>query len=211
MSNIGNVVQAVVNGDVEEAKALAARVLEAGDDLEVLIKELSEGMSEVGRKFESFEIFLPEMIVASEAMMAAIDVVRPKLQEQGLEEQKGKIVLGAPAGDMHEIGKDIVKTVLGSNGYEIVDLGPDINALEFIKVAEKENADIIAISTLMTTTMPGAAEVIQLLQDKGLGDRFKVIVGGAPTNNEWAEEAGFDGWAPNAFQALNLVNNLMGK
>jgi methylmalonyl-CoA mutase cobalamin-binding domain/chain len=120
-------------------------------------------------------------------------------------------VLGAPEGDMHEIGKDIVKTILSGNGYDIVDLGTDVNSLTFIKTAQKEQADIIAISTLMTTTMPGATEVIQLLKDQGIRDDFKVIVGGAPTSKEWAEEVGTDGWAEDAFGALNLINGLMKK
>ncbi len=211
MSTVEKLKQAVMNGNREDAEQLAQAALNENVDLVDMIGELSDGMGIVGKKFETFEVFLPEMIAAADAMMAAMDLITPKLQEQGVEHKKGKVILGAPEGDMHEIGKDIVKTILSGNGYEIIDLGTDVNSLTFIKTAQKEQADIIAISTLMTTTMPGATEVIQLLRDQGIRDEFKVVVGGAPTSKEWAEEIGTDGWAQDAFGALNLINGLMNK
>jgi trimethylamine corrinoid protein len=211
MSTVEKLKQAVMDGNREEAEQLTQAALNENVDLVGMIGELSDGMGIVGKKFETFEVFLPEMIAAADAMMAAMDLITPKLQEQGIQHKKGTVVLGAPEGDMHEIGKDIVKTILSGNGYDIVDLGTDVNSLTFIKTAQKEQADIIAISTLMTTTMPGATEVIQLLKDQGIRDDFKVIVGGAPTSKEWAEEVGTDGWAEDAFGALNLINGLMKK
>jgi methylmalonyl-CoA mutase cobalamin-binding domain/chain len=137
-------------------------------------------------------------------------VLTPELAKSGDVKSKGKIVIGAPAGDMHEIGKDIVATVLKANGFDVVDLGPDVNSLDFIKKAKENEADIIAISALMTTTMPGVTEVIELLKEKGIREKYKVIVGGAPTNEEWAKTIGADGWAENASQAVELVNKLIG-
>ena len=209
MSSVEKLTQAVMNGEVEEAEKLANAVLEEDVDFKALIEKLGDAMSEVGDKFEKFEVFLPEMIGAADAMMKVMEVIQPKLQEQGLEEKKGKVVMGAPAGDMHEIGKDIFKTILSGNGYEIVDLGYDNSALTFVNAAVENKADIIAISALMTTTMPGVGEVIEVLQNKGVRDQYKVIAGGAPTYQEWADEVGADGWAPDAFQGLQLVERLM--
>ena len=211
MSTVEKLKQAIMDGNREDAEQLAQAALNENVDLVGMIGELSDGMGIVGKKFETFEVFLPEMIAAADAMMAAMDLITPKLEEQGKDHKKGKVILGAPEGDMHEIGKDIVKTILSGNGYEIVDLGTDVNSLSFIKTAQKEQADVIAISTLMTTTMPGATEVIQILRDQGIRDNFKVVVGGAPTSKEWAEEIGTDGWAEDAFGALNLINGLMKK
>jgi corrinoid protein of di/trimethylamine methyltransferase len=211
MSTVEKLKQAIMDGNREDAEQLAQAALNENVDLVGMIGELSDGMGIVGKKFETFEVFLPEMIAAADAMMAAMDLITPKLEEQGIDHKKGKVILGAPEGDMHEIGKDIVKTILSGNGYEIVDLGTDVNSLTFIKTAQKEQADVIAISTLMTTTMPGATEVIQILRDQGIRDNFKVVVGGAPTSKEWAEEIGTDGWAEDAFGALNLINGLMKK
>jgi len=209
MSSVEKLTQAVMNGEVEEAEKLANAVLEEDVDFKALIEKLGDAMSEVGDKFEKFEVFLPEMIGAADAMMKVMEVIQPKLQEQGLEEKKGKVVMGAPAGDMHEIGKDIFKTILSGNGYEIVDLGYDNSALTFVNAAVENKADIIAISALMTTTMPGVGEVVEVLQNKGVRDQYKVIAGGAPTYQEWADEVGADGWAPDAFQGLQLVERLM--
>ena len=209
MNTIEKLKQAIIEGQLSEAEELTKAILAEDVDFAALLSQLSEAMNIVGQKFETFEVFLPEMISAADCMMAVMELITPKLEEQGLDRSKGKIVMGAPAGDMHEIGKDIVKTVLSGNGYEIVDLGPDTNSLEFIKTAQKEEADIIAISTLMTTTMPGVAEVVRLLKDQGIRDDFKVIVGGAPTSESWAEEIGVDGWAPDAFSATKLVEKLL--
>ncbi len=211
MSTTEKLKQAVMDGNREEAEQAAHAVIVEDADLKEVIEGLSEAMGIVGKKFETFEVFLPEMIAAADAMMAVMEIITPTLQEQGVEHKKGKVILGAPEGDMHEIGKDIVKTILSGNGYEIVDLGTDVNSLNFIKTAQKEGADVIAISTLMTTTMPGAAEVIQILKDQGIRDQFKVVVGGAPTSQEWADEIGTDGWAPDAFGAMNLIDGLVKK
>lgn len=210
MEHVEKLIQTIINGDKDNAGCLAEEAVAGGADLEGLVAQLTDAMRVIGDKFEKFEIFLPEMMQSAEAMMAAMDIIGPKLAEGGNAKKKGRVVIGSPAGDMHEIGKDIVITVLKANGYEIVDLGPDVDSLEFVKKAKEVDADIIGISALMTTTMPGAAEVIELLKENGLRDKVKVMVGGAPTTPEWAEAIGADGWAENASQAVELANKLVG-
>ncbi len=210
MKAIEKLMEAVVEGEEEIAAEAAQEIVDQDGELEQVVTKLTDVMRDLGEKFETFEIFLPQMLLSSDAMMAAMDVIKPILIEKGTSKQKGKVVIGTAAGDMHEIGKDIVRTVLNADGFEVVDLGPDVNSLEFVSKASEMGADIIAISSLMTTTMPGAKEVLEVLNDKGIRDQFKVIVGGAPTNNTWAEDSGFDGWAENASDAVRLANSLVG-
>jgi corrinoid protein of di/trimethylamine methyltransferase len=210
MECVERLVQAVIDGEDESAREIAEEVVEKVEDLSMVIGKLTEAMRELGKKFETFEIFLPEMIVSSDAMTAAMDVIGPKLVKGGAAEKKGVIAIGTAPGDMHEIGKNIVITVLKADGFEVVDLGRDVAAIEFVNKAQEVKADIIGISALMTTTMPGAKEVIRLLEDKGIRDKFKVIVGGAPTNGKWAKDIGADGWAENSTDAVELCNQLMG-
>ncbi|ATW28877.1 cobalamin B12-binding domain-containing protein [Candidatus Formimonas warabiya] len=211
MGSRENLIQAVIDGDRQAAENLAEEVVAGGGDLKEVTERLTDAMRMVGEKFNRFEIFLPEMMLAAEAMTRAMKVIGPKMMVGAGIQKKGKVVIGAPSGDMHEIGKDIVITVLKASGFEIVNLGTNVDALEFIKKAQETKADIIGISTLMTTTMPGAGEVIELLKEKGLRDQIKVMVGGAPTSLEWAKAIGADGWAENASQAVNLAEQLLKK
>ena len=210
MESIDKLTQAVIDGDDEAAVKAAEQILEEKLDLQEAIGRLTEVMRDLGKQFEDFEIFLPEMILAADAMTAAMDIFNPILSATGEKTVKGVIVLGSAPGDMHEIGKNIVKTVLVADGFEVVDLGKNVEIMEFVKRAQEANADIIGISTLMTNTMPGATDVINLLRDKGIRDNFKVVVGGAPTNASWAKSIGADGWAGSAAESVVLVNNLMG-
>lgn len=210
MECVERLVQAVIDGDDELAAEAAQEVVEKIEDLTSVVGKLTEVMRELGKKFETFEIFLPEMIVSSDAMSAAMDVIGPHLGKGGAVKDKGVIAIGGAPGDMHEIGKNIVITVLKADGFNVVDLGRDVSAVEFVKKAQEVKADIIGISALMTTTMPGAKEVIRLLEEQGLRDKFKVIVGGAPTSAKWAQGIGADGWAENSTDAVELCNKLMG-
>lgn len=210
MECVEKLVQAVMEGDDDVAAEVAQEVVEKVEDLQPVVAKLTEAMRELGKKFETFEIFLPEMMCSSDAMTAAMDVFGPKLGTSGAGKKKGVVVIGGAPGDMHEIGKNIVTTVLQSDGFEVADLGRDVAALDFVKKAQELKADIIAVSALMTTTMPGAKEVIRILDEQGLREKYKVIVGGAPTNGKWAKEIGADGWAENSTDAVTLCNNLMG-
>jgi len=206
---IEKLIQAVMEGDDELAAESAQEVVDQVEDLQPVVGRLTEVMRELGKKFETFEIFLPEMMVSSDAMTAAMDILGPKLVKASASQKKGIVAMGGAPGDMHEIGKNIVCTVLKADGFDVVDLGRDVAAIDFVKKAQEVKADIIGISALMTTTMPGAKEVIRLLAEQGLRDKFKVIVGGAPTNGKWAKEIGADGWAENSTDAVELCNKLM--
>ena len=211
MDCVEKLVRSVMEGDEDIAAEAAREILDQKQDLQAVIRRLTEAMGILGKQFEDLEIFLPEMILSADAMMAAMDIFNPVLIAQGNKVNKGKVVLGSAPGDMHEIGKNIVKTVLVADGFDVVDLGKNVEILEFVKRAQEAKADIIGVSSLMTTTMPGAADIINLLNDKGIRENFKVIVGGAPTNPNWAKRIGADGWAANSTEAVALANRLTGR
>ena len=158
----------IEDGNAEEVEALASKLLEQGADPLQMIEALTETMARVGDLFAKLEIFLPEIMMAGDALAAVVKVLGPYLEAAGGRELKGKIVLGVVKGDLHEIGKNIVKLILETNGFEVKDLGYDVDPLVFIKEAEAMGADFIGASSLMTTTMPGQKEIIELLKEKGL-------------------------------------------
>lgn len=207
---IEKLVQAIMDGDEELAEQTAKEIVASKVGLDEVIAKMTEAMRVLGKQFEEFEIFLPEMIMSADAMTAAMQIFEPELIKSGNAKKKGTVVLGTAPGDMHEIGKNIVKTVLTADGFNVVDLGKNVPVIDFINKAEEVGADIIGVSALMTTTMPGATEVINVLKDKNLRDKYKVIVGGAPTSPAWAEKIGSDGWSESASQAVELANKLMG-
>lgn len=201
--------EAVESGDKEKSEALAGKLVDKGvDPLEMLLA-LTELMSEVGEKFSRLEIFLPEMMKAGESMAAVVEILTPKLKEGEGGGSKGKVVLGTVKGDLHEIGKNIVKLMLEANGFQVKDLGYDVDSMNFIKEAEAMGADIIAASALMTTTMPHQMEVIDLLKDKGLREKYKVVIGGAPTTQQWADEIGADLYCIDAGSAPRQICELL--
>ncbi len=204
--------QAVESGRKSEAEDITRKLLDEGNDPLQMISALTETMNKLGDLFSRLEIFLPQLMLAGEALTAVVDIIRPKIMEAG--EQggpKGKVVIGVVKGDLHEIGKNIVKLMLETNGFEVKDLGYDVDSLKFIKEAEAMGADIIGASSLMTTTMPGQKEIIELLKDKGLRDRYKVVIGGAPTGMEWADKIGADLWCEDAGSAPRLMVELLNR
>lgn len=212
-SLIKGLVENVKKGEKEKAKKKAQKLVESGTNPQAVLDKLTEGMKEVGKKFDSLEIFLPEMMMAAEAMMEAKKVLDPKIKEltEGSEISTGSVVIGTARGDEHSIGKDIVITMLDAAGVEVHDLGTDTKPLDFIKSAQEHGADIIAISALMTTTMPTQQEVIQILKDKGIREDYRVIVGGAPVTPEWSEEIQSDGYGEHAAEAVSVIENLLAK
>lgn len=180
----------VRNGETEACEALARELLAGGTDPLKILDKLTQTMQRVGDLFATLEIFLPEVMVAGEALTAVVDIVKPELKTMVL--AKGKVVIGVVKGDLHEIGKNIVKLMLETSGFEIKDLGYDVDSLDFIKAAEEMEADFIGASSLMTTTLPGQQEIIEFLKDKGLRDKYKVVIGGAPTSQTWADKIGAD-------------------
>jgi len=210
MAEKENLINAMKSGDVGSSVEMTEKALSAGIPASEIADSLIQTIREIGDAFEKFEIFLPEMMVASDAMVEILKILEPRLKEEGsdLEMKPAKIIMATVKGDMHEIGKDIVLTLLNANRYDVVDLGSDVDSLDIIKAAEREKADLIGLSSLMTTTMLGQKEVVEILNEMKLREKFKVIVGGAPTNQEWADRIGADGWAADAASAVKLVEKL---
>ena len=204
--------QAVESGKTSEAEDLTRELLDEGKEPLEMIAVLTETMNKLGERFARLEIFLPQLALAGEALKAVAEILKPKIMESGEQGAlKGKVILGVVKGDVHEIGKNIVKLMLETNGFEVKDLGYDVDSLTFIKEAEAMGADIIAASSLMTTTMPGQKEIIELLKDKGIREQYKVVIGGAPTGQEWAEKIGADLWCKDAGSAPPMLTELLGK
>jgi methanogenic corrinoid protein MtbC1 len=203
--------QAVEAGDKDQAVALARELSSQGTDAMKIIESLTQLMSVVGEKFSRLEIFLPEMMMAGTAMSAVVDLLGPQLKASKQGAPKGKIVLGTVMGDLHEIGKNIVKLMLETQFFEVKDLGVNVDPVNFIKEAEAGGAQVIGASSLMTTTMPHQKEIISLLKDKGLRAKYKVVVGGAPVNQQWAEEIGADLYSPDAGTAPRTIAELLKK
>ena len=203
--------QSIIDGDEEAAAAVAQQALDAGiDPLEAINAGYVAGMSYVGEQFAEGEMFLPDMMLAAEAMKAAVAVLEPEMTRRGTQRTMlGKVVLGTVKGDIHEIGKNLVATMLSASGFEVYDLGVDVPFDKFIEKAREVNADIIGMSALLTTTMTGQRTVIEMLDDMGLRPKVKVMVGGAPVTRSWAAEIGADGMSEDAMGAVALAKKLV--
>ena len=199
----------VEDGETEDAEVLAKSLLEGGQDPLEMIERMTKTMAHVGDQFAKLEIFLPEIMLAGEALTAVVKVMSPYLEEVGGQQIKGKVVLGVVKGDLHEIGKNIVKLILETNGFEVKDLGYNVDSLTFVNEAQAMGADFIGASSLMTTTMPRQKEIIEILQDKGIRDQFKVVIGGAPTSQMWADQIGADLYCSDAKSAPEMMVNLL--
>lgn len=202
---------AVVDMDEDKTRQLATQAVERGVDALVAIEQgLVDGMSRAGKLFEEEEYFIPELLLCSDAMYAGLDVLRPRLkQEQN--KQRHKVVIGVVEGDTHDIGKNLVRIMLEASGFDVIDLGRDIPPSRFVEEATKVGADVIALSTLMTTTMDGMAEVIRLLVEANIRDQFKVIIGGGPISQSFADKIGADGYSAQAPAVVALVKKLLGE
>jgi trimethylamine corrinoid protein len=210
MSLVENLVLAVQDGDEEQATDLAQQALNQGIPVLDIVSALTSGLRAVGDQFARQEVFLPEMLLASHAMQAAMKVLEPRMEESAMvQEKKGVVVMGTVEGDVHEIGKDIATTLLKAAGFEVHDLGADVNALTFVRKAEEVRADIIGASALMTTTMPGQKDIVEILKAKGIRQKYHVIFGGAPVTAEWVAEAGADSWGENAALAVEVLERVM--
>lgn len=200
----------VVAMDEGRVVDLAKRVIaEQIDIYEAIEQGLSHGMERAGRLFEVEEYFVPELLICADAMYAGLGLLKPYLKRTD-GGKRHKVVIGVIEGDTHDIGKNLVKIMLETSGFELYDLGRDVPAGEFVETAREKGADIIAISTLMTTTMEGMAEVTKLLKEKNVREQFKVIVGGGPVSQGFADRIGADGYAAHAGSAVKLARRLVG-
>jgi len=209
MSIFERIAEQVVNGQATEVKELVDQALSENISAEdVMNRGLVDGMNVVSEKFKNNEFFIPEVLVSARAMTAGLDVLNPLLAAAILK-HKGKVVIGTVKGDLNDIGKNIVGMMLQGAGYKIVDLGADVSKEKFIEFAQKENPDILGMSALLTTTMVYMKEVIQGLKEAGLRDRIKVIVGGAPLTQAYADKIEADGYAADAASAIDLAEGLL--
>ncbi len=205
--------QSVIEGDAEQAEALARQAVQSGvEPLSAINLGFVSGMTTVGEQFGCGQAFVPDLMMAAEAMKKAMAVLEPALRASGAERQVlGRAVLGTVKGDIHEIGKSLVALMLSAGGFEVFDLGVDVPFDKFAAKAREVNADLVGVSALLTTTMPGQAEVIQALEAAGLRPKVKVMVGGAPVSRGWAEQIGADGYSEDALGALAVAKSLMGE
>ncbi len=200
----------VLNMEEEQTAGYAHRaVKEEIDAFEAIDKGLADGMRRAGDLFESEEYFIPELLVCADAMITGVDILKPHIKADNQIKAKTKVVIGVIEGDTHDIGKNLVKVLLESGNFEVFDLGRDVPPTRFVETAIENNADVIAISTLMTTTMVGMKKVIDQLNEEGIREQYKVIVGGGPISQGYANQIGADGYSPNATEALRLLKGLV--
>ena len=198
---------AIIAGDKSSLEqGIGAALKEGVTPSDIIEKGMSPGMKEVGERFARYEIYLPEMMMAAEAWEGAMQVLEPKLLESGGERKKaGRVVIGTVKGDIHSIGKNIVGALLKMSGFEVFDLGVDVNASAFVTKAEEVGADIIAASALMSTTIPQQKSIIEHLEARGARGKYCVLVGGGSTSQEWADSIGADGYGRTAGDAATLA------
>lgn len=199
----------VVDMEDEEVTAVAEEYIEAGyPALEGILEGLVDGMNKAAQLYEEEEYYIPELLICSDAMYNGLEVLKPHL-EQTSSEEKHKVVIGVVEGDTHDIGKNLVRIMLEAAGFEMYDLGRDVKLENFVEKAKEVKADVVAMSTLMSTTMPGMGKVVELLKEAGIREEVKVIIGGAPLSWAYAKKIGADGYSDNAVEAVRLVKNLL--
>jgi 5-methyltetrahydrofolate--homocysteine methyltransferase len=201
--------EAIIVGDEEKVPSLVQKALDEGVDApDILNNGLIAGMEIVGQRFKAGEMFLPEVLLSAEVMHKGLDLVNPLLAKSG-HKGLGRIVIGTVEGDIHDIGKKIVAFLLEGTGYEVVDLGVDVKSDQFAQAVAEHSPDVVGMSALLTTTMPYMGKTIELLKEKGLRDKVKIIVGGAPISEQFASSIGADGYALEAGSAVDLVKKLL--
>ena len=205
--------QSIIDGDNEVASELAQQAVAQGiDPLEAISQGFVIGVNTVGEAFAKGDAFLPELVMAGEAMKAAVAVLEPELARRGTERQMlGKVILCTVEGDIHEIGKTLVGTMLSSAGFKVFDLGVDVPVMKVVEKVREVNADIVAMSALLTTTMVHQKDVIEALEEIGIRSKVKVMVGGAPVTKEWVNQIGADGYSEDAIGAIKVAKQLLGQ
>jgi len=207
---LNSLYDAIVAGDASRAPGLVQQALDSGLPApQILIEAMISAMNHVGKMFEEGEFFIPEMLIAARAMQAGLAVLKPHLMQADVK-ATGRVVAGTVKGDLHDIGKNLVCMLLEGAGFEIIDLGTDVVPEKFVEVVKEGKADIVALSALLTTTMPNMKVTIEALKSAGVREKAKVIIGGAPLTQAYADQIGADGFAPDASRAVALAKSLMG-
>jgi 5-methyltetrahydrofolate--homocysteine methyltransferase len=208
MADLEGIAQSLIEGDANTVRDKVQEALDEGVSPEKVLNEgLVAGMDVIGRRFKANEIFMPEVLVAARAMNSGMEVLEPKLAETGVK-PKGTVVIGTVKGDLHDIGKNLVAMMLKGGGFKVVDQGTDVAPEAFVKAAQETDADIIALSALLTTTMPQMANVVDAVKEAGMDT--KVIIGGAPITQDYSDEIGATGYSPDAASAVDLAKELVG-
>jgi 5-methyltetrahydrofolate--homocysteine methyltransferase len=208
-ATIQSIFEAILAGEADQVEANIQAALNAGLEPNLVLNEgMIAAMREVGARFEAGDFYVPEMLISARAMQGGMALLKPYLQ-QGDIQSSGKVVIGTVKGDLHDIGKNLVALMLEGAGFEIKDLGTDVAAEDFIAALQAEKADILALSALLTTTMPSMKQTIDAVKAAGLRDQVKIIVGGAPVTEEYARLVGADGYSPDASRAVGVAESLM--
>jgi 5-methyltetrahydrofolate--homocysteine methyltransferase len=211
MNNIDSLFQAVVDGNEPGAVSGLEASLRANVPADQIMREgLIAAMTEVGRQFEAGEYYLPDMVMSARAMKSALLLLKPYLVKVGMR-STGKVAIGTVQGDLHDIGKNMVGMMMEGAGFEVMDLGTDVSPARFVEVVQNDHVNILCLSALLTTTMPSMAKTIEALKAAGLRDNVKVLVGGAPVTEEYARQAGADGYSQDASGAARLAIGFMGE
>lgn len=208
MADLRTLHDAILEGNAKQAAALTQEALAEGlAPLDIIHQAMVPAMDEVGRRFECEEYFVPELLLSARAMKAALEPVRPLLVASGIQ-PAGRVVIGTVKGDLHDIGKNLVAALLEGGGFEVIDLGADVPAQKFVEAVQSSGAGIVALSALLTVTMPSMKSTIEALAHAGVRSRVKVIVGGAPVTQQFADQIGADGYSENATAAVALARRL---
>ena len=203
MVNLNNVSEALQRGDAEKVAELVKQALEENLTPKKILEDgLIKGMGIIGGKFKRNEVYVPEVLIAARAMHAGMSVLRPKLVETGVK-NIGKVAIGTVKGDLHDIGKNLVKMMLEGGGFEVIDLGTDVSVDKFVEVVKVDQPDIVGMSALLTTTMVNMPEVVKALEAAGLRDKVKIMIGGAPITQNYADQIGADAYSPDAASAVD--------
>ncbi|HWR53379.1 MAG TPA: corrinoid protein [Bryobacteraceae bacterium] len=211
MSNLSQLYEAILSGDNKSAVAITKEALDAGaDPLEIVNAHMIPAMDEAGKRFECEEYFVPELLLAARAMKGSLELIRPLLSARG-DKPLGKVVIGTVKGDLHDIGKNLVASMLEGGGFEVTDLGADVSADKFVQVIRDRQPDLVCLSALLTVTMPSMKTTIEALKAAGVRDQVKVLVGGAPVTEQWARDIGADGYGASAATAVSIARRLLNK
>lgn len=209
MVTYGALQEAIARGDAKEVESQVNEALgEGAEARDIMENGLIAGMGVIGRRFASGEMFLPEVLLSAEVMHKGLDILKPLLAKSGHKGMR-RILMGTVEGDIHTIGKSIVSLLLEGSGFEVIDVGVDVKADAFAKAIEEYNPDILGMSALLTNTMPNMGKTIDFLKEKGLREKIKIVVGGAPVDEQFAKSIGADGYAPDAGSAIELVKKLV--
>jgi len=209
MVDLNNVSEALQRGDAEKVGELVKKALEEKlTPKDILENGLIKGMDIIGAKFKKNEVYVPEVLIAARAMHAGMDILRPKLAETGVKDI-GKVAIGTVKGDLHDIGKNLVKMMLEGAGFEVIDLGIDVSVDKFVEAVKVHQPNIIGMSALLTTTMVNMPEVIEALEAAGLRDKVKIMIGGAPITQNYADQIGADGYSPDAASAVDNAKSFI--